>query len=100
MSQRLVLGYCLPTLGLAIVGLAVILALGFLMGYVAPPTPYPVATQSGPLGDITSAFVHVANVLFMSGLFVVVIFGGSVISGKGLQLIREAKPEPRRVTDL
>jgi len=65
-TMPLTLGYSLLTLGLVIVGFAVVLALEFLMGYMAPPNPYPIAPSTGPLGDITSAFVHVANVLFMS----------------------------------
>lgn len=92
--RAVILGYSLLALGLAIVGLAVILALGFLGGYVPPPTPYPVAVQAGPSGEIATAFDHVANVLFMSGLLVAVIFGGSVISGRGLQFIQATKTEP------
>ena len=38
-DRQRILGYFLLTLGLVVVGVAVVLALGFLMGYMAAPWP-------------------------------------------------------------
>ena len=76
------------TLGLVVVGIAVVIALGFLMGYMAAPTPYPAVAQTAPEGGTVIAVGHLANVIFVFGLLVVVVLGGAEISGKGLQLVR------------
>jgi hypothetical protein len=85
--QRLV-GYSLLAVGLAIVLVGVILALGFLTGYIAAPVPYPPEILSEVEEAGFLAMGNLANAFLTFGLLLAMIWGGGEIAGKGAELIK------------
>ena len=68
--------------------MAIIVALGFLVGSLVPPTPFAVVDQTPSKEGTIIAVGHLSNAIFVFGLLVVVVLGGAEISNKGLQLIK------------
>jgi hypothetical protein len=84
---KTIFGYSLFALGLVIIGVAVVLGLGFLTGYLVPPTPYAAVEQTSSQGGTSFAFGNMANAFLVFGVLFVVVLGGNEICNKGLELV-------------
>jgi amino acid transporter len=91
--ERLV-GYALLTVGLIIILASVVIAILLLLGNMAliQYIPQPVIAGSGSdtqLAQVIADLVPLFNVIPTFLLFVVLIYAGSVLMGKGVGLIKE-----------
>jgi hypothetical protein len=88
------LGYVLLAIGLVVIFISVVIATLMLLGYVdlIEYIPKPVITGSGSDTDVARTIadlVPLFNIIPSFLLLVVLIYAGSVLTGKGVGLIKE-----------
>lgn len=93
-KREKLLGYVLLAIGLVVIFISVVIAILMLLGYVdlIEYIPKPVITGSGSDTDVAIAIadlVPLFNIIPSFLLLVVLIYGGSVLTGKGVGLIKE-----------
>ena len=90
MGTERIIGYVLLGAGLAIVTYSVVMAYSYLVG--VSPVPHFFETPEIDGSTISSSlFTDTSNVLMLSTMLVIIIFAGSVISSRGVSLIKEIK---------
>jgi hypothetical protein len=87
-------GYALLAIGLVVIFISIIIAILMLLGNMAliEYIPKPVITGSGSEAEVARAIadlVPLFNIIPSFLLLVVLIYAGSVLTGKGIGLIKE-----------
>jgi hypothetical protein len=84
-----IVGYVLLVIGLVLIILAAILAFLILSRGTQIPQFVPVLTEGED--GFANAFVTFSNVCLIFFIFIVIIWAGSIISSRGITLIKEVK---------
>lgn len=90
MGTERIIGYILLGVGLGIVIYSVVMAYSYLTGAMPVPQFFEAPDTNG--GTIPSSlFTDISNVLMLFVMLFIILLAGSIISSRGVSLIKEVK---------
>jgi len=84
-----IFGYTLLAVGLILIIVSVILAIMMLLGVVKVPQLVPATT--GEASDFINSMVIFSNVCMIFFLFILIIWAGSILSSRGVAMVKDVK---------
>jgi len=82
-------GYVLLAVGLIFIIIPVVLALSILLSGTQIPQLVPV--PAGETGESVESIVIFSNVCLISFIFIIIVWAGSIISSRGITMIKDVK---------
>ncbi len=82
-------GYVLLAVGLIFIIIPVVLALSILLSRTEIPQLVPVPT--GETGESIESIVIFSNVCLIFFIFIIIVWAGSIISSRGITMIKDVK---------